>query len=127
MILNNVLHKNNNLQVPEALQSAYFSPDPNLSFSIQSGYLYHKDGGFGFASVSHDTNHMAEAVHAALAPVLNWCVENRITCIVFVSDSTVSQYRNIKNTYLVREFAKKHKMKITWLFTESGHGMSVTN
>ena len=64
----------------------------------------------------------AEAVFAALHPVFEWIEENDIDEIFFVSDSPVSQYRNGKMVYLIRQYAMEKKKKIQWLYTESGHG-----
>ena len=51
-----------------------------------------------------------------------WIEENDIDEIFFVSDSPVSQYRNGKMVYLIRQYAMEKKKKIQWLYTESGHG-----
>ena len=54
--------------------------------------------------------------------MFEWIEENDIDEIFFVSDSPVSQYRNGKMVYLIRQYAMQKKKKIQWLYTESGHG-----
>ena len=95
------------------------------SFSIHTGYLYSATENFGFASISSSNDHKAEAVHAALKPVFAWVTENQISNLTFVSDSTVAQYRNAKNVFLVQSLAKEKEITCQWLFTEAGHGKSV--
>ena len=95
------------------------------SFSIHTGYLYSTKSSFGFASISSVNDHKAEAVHAALKPIIEWCQTNSVSKITFVSDSTVAQYRNMKNVFLVRSLAKESGITCQWLFTEAGHGKSV--
>ena len=95
------------------------------SFSIHTGYVYSAKESFGFASVSSSNDHKAEAVHAALKPIFDWIVENQIKNVTLVSDSTVAQYRNAKNVFLVQSFARQNGITCQWLYTEAGHGKSV--
>ena len=113
--------ENLEIQVPGEVQSAFFS---HLSISIHTGYLYSKENSGGFASLSDEGSHKAEAIHAALKPTIEKLVDRGIKHIVCVSDSPTSQYRNNKNVWLTKELAKKHQITIEWLYTEAGHGKS---
>ena len=55
------------IEIPGEIQSAFFSHN---SVSIHTGYLYSKEDSGGFASLSDDGCHKAEAVHAALKPTI---------------------------------------------------------
>ena len=107
------------LQVQDAIQAAFWS---SKSYSLHTGYLWSKIECYGFTSISTSTNHAAPAVHAALKPIFDWCLENRISQLIMVSDSTWAQYRNCNNVFLLHLLAKEHKLQITWIFTEVGHG-----
>ena len=113
--------ENLDIEIPGEIQSAFFSHN---SVSIHTGYLYSKGDSGGFASLSDDGCHKAEAVHAALKPTIEKLVDKGIKHIVCASDSPTSQYRNNKNVWLTKELAKKHKITINWLYTEAGHGKS---
>ena len=113
--------ENLEVHIPGEIQSAYFS---HLSVSIHTGYLYSKDDCGGFASLSDENNHKAEAIHAALKPVVENLVDKGIKHLICVSDSPTSQYRNNKNVHLTKELAVKHGISIEWIFTEAGHGKS---
>ena len=64
------------------------------SVSMHTGMAYSASESFGFASISSTNDHKAEAIHAALQPIMKW-VDGwwRVTQPI-VSDSTVAQYRN---------------------------------
>ena len=113
--------ENLEIKTPGEVQSAFFS---HTSVSIHTGYLYSKDDSGGFVSLSDDTNHKAEAIHAALRPMIQRLVQRGIKHIVCVSDSPTSQYRNGKMVWLTKELAVYHQITIEWLFTEAGHGKS---
>ena len=113
--------ENLEIQIPGEVQSAYFA---HTSISIHTGYLYSKKDSGGFASLSDENNHKAEAIHAGLKPTVEKLVQNGIKHIVCVSDSTTSQYRNNKNVWLTKELAVKHQITIEWIYTEAGHGKS---
>jgi len=42
--------------------------------------------------------------------------------LYIISDSPTSQYRNAFCAYLTKKYAEEHSCKITWVFTETGHG-----
>ena len=113
--------ENLELKIPGEVQSAFFS---HTSISIHTGYLYSKEDCGGFASLSDNKNHKAEAVHAALKPLIQKLVDRGIKHIFIVSDSPTSQYRNNKNVFLTKELAVLHHITIEWFYTEAGHGKS---
>ena len=57
-------------------------------------------------------------------PIINWCISGNITNITLVSDSTVAQYRNMKNVY-VKSLAMEHGLTCEWLYTETEHRKSI--
>ena len=114
--------ENLEIKIPGEVQSAFFS---HTSVSLHTGYLYSKADSGGFVSLSDNGCHKAEAIHAAIKPVIAKLVQSGIKHIVCVSDSPTSQYRNNKNMWLTKELAVTHNITIEWLFTEAGHGKSV--
>ena len=114
--------ENLEIKIPGEVQSAFFS---HTSVSLHTGYVYSNEDSGGFVSLSDDGCHKAEAIHAALKPVIDKLVDRGIKHIVCVSDSPTSQYRNNKNMWLTKEIAKNKNISIEWLFTEAGHGKSV--
>ena len=111
--------------LPNEVQSAYFGG--RVIFSLHTGYEYSKENSGGFVSLSDENNHKAEAIHAAMEPKIKELSERGIKEVTVVSDSPISQYRNAKLTFLTSTWAKRFKMKITWIFTEAGHGKSVAD
>ena len=114
--------ENGTIITPDEAQSAFYGGRAN--YSIHTGYQYSKNNSGGFASLSDENNHKAEAIHAALDPKIKELVEEGFREITIVSDSPTSQYRNGKSTYLTSKWAVEHGIKIYWIFTESGHGKS---
>ena len=86
-----------------------------------------KENSGGFVSLSDENDHKAEAVHAALEPKIKQLAENGIKEFYIVSDSPTSQYRNGKAVYLTNLWSKQYCIKITWIFTEAGHGKSAAD
>ena len=72
------------------IQSAFFE---RKSFSLHSGYAYLRNRSFGFGALGEGCDHRAEAIIAALNPVLEKLLHEGVKNFVFVSDSPVSQYR----------------------------------
>ena len=115
----NIFHLDCILQVQNPIQADHWS---NKSYSLHTGYLWSKVATFGFVSVSDSGNHRAPAIHAALKPILTWCVDNNISKLFMVSDSPTSQYRNKYNVFLTQQAAKNYNLEIIWTYTEAGHG-----
>lgn len=113
--------ENLEIKTPGEVQSAYFS---HTSVSLHTSYLYSKEDSGGSVSLSDSSNHKAESIIAALRPLIQKLVDRGIKHIVCVSDSPVSQYRNGKMVWLVKELAVYHQITIEWLYTEAGHGKS---
>ena len=111
--------------VPDEAQSAFYGG--RFNYSIHTGYEYSKENCGGFASLSDENNHKAEAIHAALDPKIEQLSQKGIKEITIVSDSPMSQYRNGKSAYLTSCWAKEHKVKISWIFTKAGHGKSAAD
>ncbi|CAF1605264.1 unnamed protein product [Didymodactylos carnosus] len=96
--------------------------------ALQTGHVWLKDGTFSFGSISDDINHMAEAAWAGIQSLLKHLVEDlEITSINIISDSPISQYRNKTMFYLMKTFAISRKIKMKWIFLESGHGKGVAD
>lgn len=97
--------------------------------SILSGYVWQKNHCFSFECVSDDTNHMAEATWTALKPVLNILQNNssKITKLILISDSPVSQFRNKTIFYLLKNHAMSNQMTVKWIYLESGHGKGIAD
>ena len=113
--------ENGSLIIPGEVQSAFFG---RATYSIHSGYMYQKDNSHGFAMLSDQNNHKAEAIWAALTPKLESLVVQGVKKFYICSDSTGAQYRNCKNAFFIRHFAIKHSVTVTWIFTEKHHGKS---
>ena len=113
--------ENGTLIIPGEVQTAFFG---RATYSIHSGYLYQKDNNHGFAMITDENNHKAESIWAALTPMLEELVEQGVKEIYICSDSTGAQYRNCKNAFLMRNFAMKHKVVLSWIFSEKHHGKS---
>ena len=110
---------------PDEAQSAFYGGRTN--YSLHTGYQYSKENSGGFASLSDENDHKAEAIHAALDPKIKQLAEKGIKEITIVSDSPTSQYRNGKNAYLTSRLAEENKIKIFWIFREAGHGKSAAD
>ena len=108
--------------VPNEVQSGYFGG--RVNFSLHTGYQYSKENSGGFVSLSDENNHKAEAINCALEPKMRELAESGKKELIIVSDSPTSQYRNGKLTYLTSQWAQDYGIKITWIFTEAGHGKS---
>ena len=104
-------------------KSAYYH---DKQVSINTLVLYQSEGRVScIGSLSDDTSHKNTAVWASLNVIftkLNLIDFNDLDHFYIVTDSPSSQYRNKGCAYLTKEFATKHNISITWLFTESGHG-----
>ena len=114
--------ENGSVLLPNEVQSAYYGG--RMNYSIHSGYQYSKQNSGGFVSLSNENNHKAESVHCALDPKIKQLVNQGYKEFFIVSDSTTSQYRNGKSIYLTSQWSKQYDIKITWIYTEAGHGKS---
>ena len=61
-----------------------------------------------------------------MADIFKYCSDKKKKRIIIVSDSTVAQYRNKTNVFLLqsRMCEDKDIESIKWVFTEAGHGKS---
>ena len=61
-----------------------------------------------------------------MTDIFNYCSDMKKKRIIIVSDSTVAQYRNKTNVFLLqsRMCEDKDIESIKWVFTEAGHGKS---
>ena len=71
--------ENLEIKIPGEVQSAFFS---HTNISIHTGYLYSKADSGGFVSLSDVPNHRAEAIHAAIKPMVEKLVSSGIKHIV---------------------------------------------
>jgi hypothetical protein len=87
--------------------------------------LYRGDSKKAFCSISEDLRHDPVAIFAHLRPILEENTDLR--GLHFISDSPSNQYRNKKMFYIllcvIRPLFPQLE-KMTWNFTESGHGKS---
>ena len=68
--------QNGTIIVPDEAQAAFYGG--RFDYSIHTGYQYSKEGSGGFASLSDENDHKAEAIHAALDPKIMELVEKRL-------------------------------------------------
>ena len=61
-----------------------------------------------------------------MTDIFNYCSDKKKKRIIIVSDSTVAQYCNKTNVFLLqsRMCEDKDIESIKWVFTEAGHGKS---
>ena len=74
-----------------------------------------------YCGISDYTNHRAPATWVSLERVLSQ-MNDKITDVTIVSDSPTSQYRNKYMMWYIQSYAIKKDMKLTWVYTEAGHG-----
>ena len=103
------------------MQSAFFA---DTQVSLHTGYAWTKEEQFGFCSLSNSGDHKAEAVHAALQPIVEYFATRGVRKLWVCSDSPISQYRNSKNCWLLQLTARQFNIDIDWVWTEAGHGKS---
>lgn len=72
---------------------------------------------------------MFEATWTGLQPVLNNLQNNssKITKLIFISDSPVSQYRNKTTFYFLKQLAMNSQITVKWIYMESGHGKGIAD
>lgn len=104
------------------IQAYHFGGSRQLS--MHTVVVYTKDNIQSYCTVSENTTHSPASIWAHLQPIFESLLP-QITCIHFVSDGPVTQYRNktmfnILATKL--HLAVPNIEKFTWNFSESGHG-----
>ena len=100
-------------------KSQYYT---TLSASVNTAVLYDSDGVKSFGTISDVKSHMAEATWASLHKIFEYIDFSSTTHFYIASDSPGSQYRNKKNVFLMKGWAKQSGINLTWVFTETGHG-----
>ncbi|CAF1460941.1 unnamed protein product [Adineta ricciae] len=118
--------ENYNLKQARQEKASYYYEQ---HISILSGYVWMKDGCYSFGSVSDDTNHMFEAAWTGLQPIFDKLKNNpsRITTIIFISDSPVSQFRNKTTFFFLKQYAVTNQTTMKWIYLEAGHGKGVAD
>ena len=106
------------------IQSVHFGASRN-QVTLHTGVYYTADDRRSFCTISDNTRHDPAAIWAHMRPVLS-VLKNRdcINTIHFISDSPSTQYRSVKNLYLMRKMIHlEYKFAYaTWNFTEASHG-----
>jgi len=107
------------------IQSVHFGASRS-QVTLHTGVYYTSHGKQSFCTISADNRHDPAAIWAHLKPVLTQ-IKNKfgkITNVHFISDSPSSQYRCVKNLYLMKTLmhCEYGFSRVTWNFTESGHG-----
>ena len=61
-----------------------------------------------------------------MADIFKYCADKKKKRIIIISDSTVAQYRNKTNVFLLQSRVSEDEdiQSIKWVFTEAGHGKS---
>jgi len=106
------------------IQSMHFGASRN-QVTLHTGVYYTADEKRSFCTISDNNRHDPAAIWAHLRPVLTTMRNcNSIDTIHFISDSPSTQYRSVKNLYLMRKLIHlEHKFSYaTWNFTEASHG-----
>ncbi|CAF4668957.1 unnamed protein product [Rotaria sp. Silwood2] len=69
---------------------------------------------------------MAEVAWTSLQPLLTKLIEQQHKIQIYlISDSLVSQYRNKTSAFMIKQYCKRDKIDINWIFYESGHGKGI--
>jgi hypothetical protein len=106
------------------IQSMHFGAS-RKQVTLHTGMYYTADRKTSFCTISDNTRHDPAAIWAHLKPVLT-VLKNRecIDTIHFISDSPSTQYRSVKNLFLMRKLIHlEYKFSYaTWNFTEASHG-----
>lgn len=132
-----VLHidfsENYSCKYASEIQSAHFGAS-KPQISLHTCVLYYKKGNEilhkSFVTVSNDLAHGPSAIWAHLKPVITELKKEvqPLNSLSFVSDGPTTQYRNKTNFYLLMHFGQKYNInKISWNFTEAGHGKSAAD
>ena len=111
--------ENVNLYQTRQEKSQYYT---TLSASVNTAVMYDSDGVKSFGTISDVKSHMAGATWASLHKIFEFIDFSSTNHLYIASDSPSSQYRNKKNVFLMKEWAKQSGINLTWVFTESGHG-----
>lgn len=106
------------------IQSMHFGASRN-QVTLHTGVYYTAGDKISFCTIAQNNRHDPAAIWAHLGPILT-AVKARgcIDTIHFISDSPSTQYRSVKNLYLMRKLMH-HRYGFahaTWNFTESSHG-----
>ena len=106
------------------VQSMHFGASRN-QVTLHTGMYYTADSKKSFCTISDNNRHDPAAIWAHLRPVLT-ILKNRgcIDTIHFISDSPSTQYRSVKNLFLMRKMIhfEYEFTYSTWNFTEASHG-----
>lgn len=107
----------------EEIQAYHFGGS-RLQLSLHTVVVYTKDSTKSYCTVSQNTAHSPAAIWEHLKPIFK-TLSTHITCIHFMSDGPVTQYRNKTMFHILA--SKLHVevpniQKFSWNFSESGHG-----
>jgi len=107
------------------IQSVHFGASRS-QVTLHTGVYYTSCGKESFCTISSNLRHDPAAIWAHMRPILTKIKYKYpdITVVHFISDSPSSQYRCVKNLYLMKtlmhqEYGFQH---VTWNYTEAGHG-----
>ena len=98
-------------------KSDYYS---STQVAINTAVSYEVFGTQSHATISDATSRRAAAKWASMNVILEHL--GQYDHLYIISDSPTSQYRNAFCAYLTKKYAEEHSCKITWVFTETGHG-----
>lgn len=103
-------------------KSAFYG-DGEIQVSINTAVLYQPEQApRSLATISDDKCHQAQAVWASLESMLKNVDFAEVRQFYIISDSPSNQYRNKFYFHLAEKFAQEKKVKLVWIFTETGHG-----
>nr|CAI5837128.1 unnamed protein product [Callosobruchus analis] len=103
---------------------AYHFGGSRLQLSLHTVIIYTKGSTKPYCTVSQNTTHSPAAIWVHLQPIFRSLPPN-ITCVHFVSDGPVTQYRNKTMFYILASrlhLEVPNVEKFSWNFSESGHG-----
>lgn len=112
----------------EEIQGYHFGGS-RLQLSLHTVVVYTKDSTKSYCTVSQNNAHSPAAIWEHLKPIFK-TLSTHITCIHFMSDGPVTQYRNKTMFHILA--SKLHVelpdiQKFSWNFSESGHGKSAAD
>ncbi|XP_045620183.2 mucin-4 isoform X1 [Procambarus clarkii] len=93
-------------------------PEPQRVISLQCGYMWSMAESTGFVALSDSRERTSAAVCASLNKVLAKLINNGVKAITFIVDPQL----HISGVF---EFARKHEIKVKFIFLEPGHDSGV--
>lgn len=108
---------------------AYHFGGSRLQLSLHTVVVYTKDSTKSYCTISQNTAHSPAAIWEHLKPIFK-TLSTHITCIHFISDGPVTQYRNKTMFHILAtrlHVEVPNIQKFSWNFSESGHGKSAAD